>query len=267
VTVDHPFDEAIALTRLDDGRLRGSTHPAWANMVGPFGGITAAACLHAVASETDCVGTPLALTVNFAAPVADGDYDLSVKPVRINRTNQHWTVELLQGGDVKTTASAIFATRRDSWSDAEAQPPHAPPPEDVPVAEESDFVTWLRNYEMRFVEGALSLDGDVHEQSTSTLWLRPVPVRPLDHAGLAAMCDVFFPRVFLRRGPVPAGTISLTTYFHATPAELADVAEGYLLGSARANRFSGGYSDQSATMWSRDGTLLATSHQIVYFKA
>ncbi|CQD15250.1 hypothetical protein BN1232_03258 [Mycobacterium lentiflavum] len=34
-----------------------------------------------------------------------------------------------------------------------------------------------------------------------------------------------------------------------------------------ADRFTHGYSDQSAQVWSRGGALLATTHQIVYFKA
>jgi acyl-CoA thioesterase len=81
------------------------------------------------------------------------------------------------------------------------------------------------------------------------------------------MCDIFYPRVFLRRGaPVPAGTISLTTYFHADQQQLDAVGADYVLGTAHANRFSNGYFDQSAQVFSRDGALLATTHQIVYFK-
>jgi Acyl-CoA thioesterase C-terminal domain len=40
----------------------------------------------------------------------------------------------------------------------------------------------------------------------------------------------------------------------------------HVLATAHANRFSSGYFDQSAHVWSRDGILLATTHQIVYFK-
>jgi len=39
-----------------------------------------------------------------------------------------------------------------------------------------------------------------------------------------------------------------------------------VLCTAHANRFSLGYFDQSAQLWTRDGALLATTHQIVYFK-
>ena len=36
--------------------------------------------------------------------------------------------------------------------------------------------------------------------------------------------------------------------------------------AARANRFEQGFFDQSAEIWSADGALLASSHQVVYYK-
>ena len=65
----------------------------------------------------------------------------------------------------------------------------------------------------------------------------------------------------------PVGTVSMTVYFHAGAAELAATGEGYLLGQARANAFQAGYFDQAAHLWSDAGHLLATSHQVVYFKS
>ena len=65
---------------------------------------------------------------------------------------------------------------------------------------------------------------------------------------------------------LPAGTISLTTYFHADGAELARQGADYVLASAHAQRFARGYFDQTGQIWGRDATLLATSHQIVYYK-
>jgi hypothetical protein len=41
----------------------------------------------------------------------------------------------------------------------------------------------------------------------------------------------------------------------------------HVLGLARATRFGLGYHDQSAEIWSDQQQLLATSHQVVYFKA
>ncbi|OBJ67690.1 acyl-CoA thioesterase [Mycobacterium sp. 1274756.6] len=263
----HPFDDAIAAQAAEPGRLRGRTLPAWANMVGPFGGITAAALLHAVQLQPERAGDPLALTVNFAAPIAEGDYAITARVARTNRTNQHWLLELDQDGEVKTTASAVFGVHRDTWADTEAVPPAAAPPERIAATGLPDGIEWARRYDMRFVAGPVPLGGRAEADSTTTLWVRDAAGRPLDFAALAAVCDVFYPRVFLRRGTfLPAGTISLTTYFHTDAAELDAVGGDFVLASARAHRFNRGYFDQSAHVWSRSGRLLASTHQLVYFK-
>ena len=88
MTPPHPFDNAIHLDTIDGNVRRGRTHPEWANQVGPFGGITAAVMLHAIETQPDRIGEPLALTVNFTAPIADGDFDISLRAARTNRANQ-----------------------------------------------------------------------------------------------------------------------------------------------------------------------------------
>lgn len=150
ITPAHPFDNAIHLDVVDGNVRRGQTHPEWANMVGPFGGITAAALVHAIETHPDRIGEPLALTVNFAAPIADGDFDISLRAPRTNRTNQHWILELSQGGEIKTTATAVFGIRRDTWANTETHPPTAPPPEQLIPGGPPDFIVWGPRYDMRF---------------------------------------------------------------------------------------------------------------------
>ncbi|MGK2880481.1 MAG: acyl-CoA thioesterase [Mycobacterium sp.] len=265
----HPFDTAVALESSGGGTWQGRTEPAYANMVGPFGGITAATLLRAVELERERRGEPLSLTVNFLAPVADGAFEITTRCIRTNRTNQHWLVELAQGGEVKTNATTVFALRRDTWSDTEFVMPQAPAPETVAQADGERFVAWFDNYDMRFVEGAIPEPSEgPGPSSVSTLWVRDTPSRELDFTSLTAMCDVLFPRVFLRLGRVlPAGTISMTVYFHADADLLAQHGTGYVLASAQSHWFSRGYFDQRAELWSAAGTALATSHQIVYYKA
>jgi acyl-CoA thioesterase len=264
----HPFDAGVDLTPVTEGLVRGTTTPLWANMVGPFGGITAAWFIRAIELQSDRHGDPTALTVNFVAPIADGVFDISLRAVRTNRTNQHWVAELSQDGEVKTTATAVYGVRRDTWSDTESVAPTAPAPADVTRTGLPDIIAWARNYDMRFVTGGAPTPGaDETPSSETTLWVREDPARALDFAALASMSDIFYPRIYLRRGkPVPAGTISLTTYFHADTDQLAAQGDQYVLATAHANRFARGYFDQSAQLWGFDGGLLATSHQIVYFK-
>lgn len=279
---DHPFDEAVALEPLDAaaGRFAGRTHPAWANMVGPYGGITAAQMLAAVLAHPRLLGEPLALTVNFCAGVADGGFELHARPVRTNRTTQHWTVEQTQAGEVVTSATAVTAIRRDTWAHDEHAMPEVPGPSAVAAVQRPEAPAWLARYEMRFLDGGLleSMQAGPADDSLTRLWVRDAPARALDAVSLTALADVFYPRVWRRRGrPGPAGTVSMTVYFHAgadalraetaPPAGAPDDADaGWLLAQATAQAFRDGFFDQSGQLWSAGGRLLATTHQTVYFK-
>lgn len=268
-TETHLFDRAVALEPVGPDLFRGHTHEAWANMVGPFGGTTAAAMLGAVLQHPAKHGDPLALTLNYAGPIADGEFLIEARPVRTNNSNQHWWIEMRQGEEVLTTATAITGLRRETWSETESTPPAVPAPEEVPPATEDRGVRWIGNYDMRFVTGGWDdvAEGEGAPESTTTMWIRDRPQRDLDHLALASMCDSFFPRAFLRLGrPVPAGTVTLTIHFLATADEIAAQGSDFLLGSIHSHRFHGNYHDESARLWSRDGTLLATGTQLMYFK-
>ena len=266
----YPFDTAIALTPTHENRFRGATTPAYANMVGPFGGTTCATLLNAALLHPARLGHPVALTVNFASALADGDFEIEARAVRTNRSTQHWIIELTQGGAIAATATAVFAQRRETWGAPEAVAPQGlPPPDALARPHLMGRPVWVRRYDMRFAAGDMPDQFDAQERpdSMSSLWVRDEPPRPLDFASLAALCDTFFPRIFIRRRKrVPIGTVSLTTYFHADDAMLAAQGDRHVLGTARALNFRNGYFDQSAEVWSDAGQLLASTHQIVYFR-
>ena len=166
----HPFDAAIALKAEADGSWHGRTSAAYANMIGPYGGITAAQCLQSVLRHADRLGDPIAFTVNFAAAIADGEFALRPRPVRTNRSTQHWFVEMLQGDHLVATATAVTATRRQTWAGLEARMPLVPRPDDTPRAQRRG-VEWLNRYEMRFLEGPIpkAWDGETRDDSLSQL--------------------------------------------------------------------------------------------------
>jgi acyl-CoA thioesterase len=174
------------------------------------------------------------------------------------------------GGEqmVTTTATVVTAARRETWGVSDQPMPAVPAPAQCQRTPPMFRVEWLNRYEMRPITGELPTQWDDSGHTSLTqLWLRDAPERALDFAALAAMCDVFYPRVWLRRARhVPAGTVSITVYFHAGSALLAQTGDGYLLAQARAQEFRNGFFDQSAQLWNQAGSLLATSHQIVYYK-
>lgn len=273
---EHVFDKALALRHSDlrVGQFSGATSPDYWNMVGPFGGTTAAIVLKAVLSHPDLLGLPIALTVNYAAALVAGPFEVQATAVRTNRSTQHWTIQITQAVDsgeaqVNTTATVVTAARRETWGTSDMPMPVVPTPGEVKRFSIGPAgVAWMGQYEMRPVSGVIpgKWDGS-GDQSESMVWLRDADPRPLDFASLASMSDMFYPRVWLRRAKhVPAGTVSITTYFHANAADVAAVGTGYLLGRAVGQQFRNGFFDQAAQLWSEAGVLLATSNQIVYFK-
>jgi acyl-CoA thioesterase len=267
--IDHAFDRAVALAAQPDGSYLGHSSPEYGNMVGPYGGITAAQALNAVLLHPALQGEPVAFTVNYAGPLGDGPFTLHARPARTNRSTQHWVIEMLQDGQTVLTATAFTALRRETWSAAEHTIPAVPPAQEVPLPDDAPRVEWVKRYEMRFVQGALPTAWDAREASISRtqLWVRDNPPRPLDFASLTALSDVFFPRIWTRRASrVPVGTVSMTVYFHADAPHLASTGTGYLLGQAQAQAFRKGYFDQTAQLWNEAGELVVATHQVVYYK-
>ncbi|NHI89825.1 MAG: thioesterase family protein [Candidatus Thorarchaeota archaeon] len=263
----HPFDQAVKLAAVAPYAYQGHIPQTYANMVGPFGGIIVAVILNGILSHKECQGVPISVTVNFAGPIADAPFALALGLIRTNRSNQHWTAELTQGSEVATTASAVLANRQETWMMSEARAPSAPKPEDVASWPAPSEPKWIQRYDFKFIRGKATLSGQPAKDSESLLWVRDEPERPLDFLSLAALSDVFFPRVFIRRQKLGvAGTVSLTTYFHADDSSLKRQATRPVLAAARGQRFYSGYFDQVAELWSDEGELLASSIQMVYFK-
>ena len=261
---NHPFDQAIHLTGAADN-YRGHTSPAYANMVGPFGGITAAVLLKALLDHPQRQGEPVTITVNFAAPIQDGAFGIETKLIRTNRSTQHWFVSLSQNDAVAATGPAVFATRRETWGVTDLQ--HPTLPDNMELIASEMLPPWTKNYEFHMVGGTATFFATDSTSSETLQTIRDNPPRPLDFASLTAICDVFFPRIFFRLGQfVPVGTVSVTVYFHTDATALAALGDAEVIGHARAHKFHSSYFDQSAEIWTRDGDLLATTTQIVYFK-
>lgn len=259
----HPLDDAVTLERRGDLAVA-HTHEGWMNMVGPYGGITAATVMAAIVEHPDRIGDPVALTVNYAAPIAEGEWSLDVRVVRTNRSNQHWLVVAEQGGEVVVTATAVTSRVSGGWGDQELDIPQNDGPDAYPIAKSPLPLRWLDRYDMRFVSGGF--DAIPSESSRSVLWLGHTEPRPWDHVAVACAVDAVFPRGFLRIGTSTAfGTVTMTTYFHSGAQELAAMPAPVLMDTTAA-RYANGYYDQSVRLFSSSGALIATSHQAVYFK-
>lgn len=263
----HPFDTATTLT-YENELFYGKTSHHYANMIGPFGGIIAATILQSVLMHPKREGEPLSLTINFAAAVKDGNFAIKTTNSRTNRTTQHWFVELIQNETVMVTATVICASRRDTWSRTEVKMPITPSPEEVKSFKANNMPAWVNAYDLKMMSGAPLAMMEVEEPHSETIqWMQDYPKRAIDFLSLTAMCDAFFPRIYVRREELVAiGTVSMTVYFHAREQTLATYGKEPILGHTRALRFYDGFYDQTAELWGRNGELFATTTQMVYYK-
>ena len=270
----HPLDAATALAGPVDAPVRtGRTSDAYWTFIGPFGGASAATALRAVLEHPARDGDPIAITVNFCAPIARGEFAVHTRCARANRSSQHWLVEFRQdeSDEPVLTASVVTAVRRESWSHQTAQAPALPPSETIAAIENKRSLPWVAQYGFRFAEGALQLSADMPDpprSPRSVLWLGDDTPRALDALSLLASSDAFFGRIFQVIGRIPPfGTVSMTTHFHASGDELAAHGSEPLAAVADSHVFHRSYCDQSVELYGRGGQLLATSTQIAYFKA
>jgi hypothetical protein len=270
----HPLDQATALSGGAADAIRiGRTSDDYWTFIGPFGGVSAATALRAVLERPDRIGDPLALTVNFCAPIERGEFRVQARLARANRSSQHWSIAFTQGlsDDAVLTATVVTAVRRESWRHQKATPPALPPWDALPEFPNHASLPWVAQYRFRFAEGVLSARESMPEpplDPRSVLWLGDAVPRVLDFVSLAAMSDAFFGRIFQVIGRIPPfGTVSMTTYFHASADELAAQGTAPLAALADARVFHRSFGDQSAELFGTGGQLLATATQIAYFRA
>ncbi len=265
----HPLDAAVRLEPNGE-KLAGATSDAYWNFTGPFGGTTAATLLNAAMAHPKRQNLPLAMTINYCAPVAKGAFDIAVFEKRTNRSTQHFSVEMTQGDDAIATATLVFAARPEGFFHTSGAMPAVEAPEKIEPPKARAPLAWIDRFDMRFASGFPVMRKQESEplgNARTEVWMRDNPVRPLDFLSLMNMSDAFFARPFHVLGRlIQVGTVSMTTYFHCDESDLAEVGDDYVLGVADASIFAKGYADQTAWLWSRGGRLLATSQQILYFR-
>ncbi len=259
------LDDALALRPAEEGLWLAFADPRYEAMTGMYGGWTAAVLLRAVTLAADPLYTPSALTLNYIQKVEPGrDVFIRVRCVGGSRSIQHWQADVLQvaAGPVLAHAMLVLAARRETDGHTEPSMPAAPDPET------------LEDFYLPFTRNNIALKRLVHgyppfarSDTASVEWVREFTGRTLDHVQLAFLSDLYLPRPFFwSAAPRPYATLALSVYFHATQAEIETVGADFILNEAIGTRGGHSISGQQARLWSRDGTLLATTEQLGWFR-
>ncbi len=264
----HLFDQALALARVKSTDHRaayeGQVHPSFRNINDPYGGWSAAVLARAILDTCDPELELVSLTTDYLSVPSGGRLQIDVDCDRSGRRTEFWRAVLTGRADTSPAnrAIAILARRRDTLEWTEGSSPDVPPPEDCHTIDLP--MAWNRVIEIKpTMDFPMSMDVATHFSS----WVRFTPGRALDSVALVALADTPMPRLFQVIGRQESvATVSMTVYLHATSADYAAVGDDYLLVDTRGARGGRGFYDQHATIWSRDGRLLVTTQQIVWYR-
>ena len=259
------LEDSLAINTSAPQRLTARADPDYEANTGMFGGWTSALLLKAVLNHSDANGSASAMTVNFIERIAPGETVLlSATRLGGSRSLAHWRCDVRreQDGALLATAAVVLANRRDTEQAIDFVMPDAPPPQDLPLSHPPGL--FGRQVETRVIEGAPPFN---RPDMRSLSWIREESGRPVDAIQLAFLSDVYAPRVFsISDGPRPSSTVTLSITFLAGQSELAAVGDDYVLSEVEGTRIEQAQVGSRSRLWSPQGTLLATSEQLCWFR-
>ena len=258
------LEQSLALVSCGAG-VAAIADPRYEANTGMFGGWTAALLLKSVLEDANSAGSPCALSVNFIGRLAPGER-LVISPRKLGETRSlaHWRAELRhsESSELLASASVVLALRRPSESATDIDFPACNLPEKLAASHPPGV--FGRRTETRPAYGIPPFD---RPDLRSLAWVRETSGRRVDAIQLAYLSDVYAPRIFhLSEGPRPSSTLTMSTYFLAQPEELSAIGDDHILIEAEGTRIEGSLAGSSACLWSRQGTLLATTEQLSWFK-
>jgi len=258
----------FSFTPAGAGRWTTQAGVEWRNPNGPlWGGYPIGLCMSVLEAEPEAVGEPVAITLTYAAALTPGEIDIRTRRLRQGGSIGVWEVELRPAGAEQPSvhAMATLARRPDTPPFAFAKMPQAPEPETLPQPQSPGGALHFgaQAFERRTAEAFPIRPSD---NARSVAWVRPrrgTWSKPL----LGMQTDNSPPRAFYAFGHgVMTTTISLTVYLHGTREEVAAAGDDYLLVEYEGRVGGGGTSDERSSYWRRDGKLLATSEQLVWYR-
>lgn len=234
----------------------------WQQGRGAFGGLLLAAMVRAMeAAQKDPARTLRSLSAEICAPAVLGPAAIQVEVLRRGSGVTTCAARLLQEGEVRASATAVFGQPR---SQDRAQ--HLPAPRPTPWREVDPMPPGLpfiprfaAHFEYRpcgpppFLAGA---------EPRAAGWIRPR--RPLPSIGapeIVAMADAWWPAQFsIEPGPRPISTISFSLQLgpgaRGLPPEAPLYHQASVLGACE------GFLIESRELWSEDGALVAHNQQL-----
>jgi acyl-CoA thioesterase len=217
-----PFEVASAVEVIGGGRFRGEVPDGWQQGRGAFGGLVLALLLRAMEkTETDRARVVRTLIGDIAGPVAPGEVEVRVFPLRRGSNQSNLRAELVQNGEIMALASAVLSTPRARGIDLRPRAPEIAAARDVAVVPMGAPAApvFTQHYEYRAMGGGPC---GVSAEPAIDGWVRErIAPSAIDAPALWGLLDSFWPACFVTLPKVrPAATVSFTAEILCDPRAL-----------------------------------------------
>lgn len=258
------FDEATAVTRIDDDVFEARIAPGWNVVRGPHGGYITSIILRALTERlADAERAIRSFTTHFVAAPTEGDVTIRTTVERAGGKMSFLSARLEQDGKIMATSLAAFSTPWEGFSFDDTVMPDVPSPDDaMKVPDDPNFPEFLRNFDMRFCIGQPPLFQGADEALLGG-WYRLREPQTVDAIVAATLLDAWAPPPMPRATePIVCPTIDLTMHFRcALPLEGAGPDDFYL-GRFSSTLARDGFFEEDGILWAADGTVIANSRQL-----
>ena len=261
------FDDAIAVTKVADGRYTCDISPDYWIVAGPNGGYIGALLVNAA---EDNIGDPsrqlAGMTVHYLRRPQEGPAELRVATLHHGRSIAYRRVELIQDDIVIAAGTGSWAVAMDGIEVGGWEAPDVPAPDDcLPMSaiRTTDPLPFHQQWDIKTVDGIPFGEGGDDRNLVMTWWFRPAVHRLLDGALIFQIADAMPPPIFLVAMPAGgAPTIDLSVHVRARLDDVAWNEGDWLLIRFSTRYGSNGFVEEDGEIWTADGTLLAHSRQL-----
>ena len=261
------FDRETALTAVDSENFVCELGTAYLNPTGAaFGGWVAGIAVEAISKRGDSTCPVVSMQMSFLSGVIAGTVNVETHLLKAGSSTKFWRAEIRQNNILVATADLICSNRRQTDINYQIVMPDAPAPHQSVLLSPMPPTTpnWIASYDQFLVKGK---PFSVNETPETLMWIKESDGRPVDRKSIVAICDTPMPRSFFVSDGLRMGsTAQMATFILASDEELHQTGSDYMLLRASGASVRNSVIDQRVELWSKNGTILATSNQITFFR-
>ncbi len=254
-----PFHQALATLVLQDDRWVGFASECWLQGRSLYGGLQVSFALKAMRSLVPTEIPLRVLQVTFLAPVPAGSLAVAARMLRAGKNTFHVEGRLVDGDQTLAVVVGIFGASRASAVSIVLQRPEVDAPSPIEFGYVPDVTpAFFQHFRMRWLRGGLPFSGA--REARAVVEVSLLDQGQFTELHLPAIADLLPPLAFsLLEAPAPGASMTwmlelLQDGFDGLPLE------GWRLDS-KVLAAAGGYTHQSAILWTPDGRPAALSRQ------